>query len=61
LERNVERLLGERNKTTKQTPWWEKHAGAFQDDPLYDETVRLGAEYRKSQPNAADNPDAVEF
>jgi hypothetical protein len=61
LEEKVERLLSKREEPAKAVPWWEKHVGAFQDDPFYEEAARLGAEYRRSQPNAADNPDAVEF
>lgn len=36
-------------------PWWERRFGSFKDDPGYDEIVRLGAEYRKSQPLAMDD------
>ena len=28
---------------------WERRFGAFKDDPLYDESVKAGAEYRKAQ------------
>lgn len=31
------------------TPWWEKIAGKFADDPIYDEAMRLGREYRLAQ------------
>lgn len=27
---------------------WLRHAGWAKDDPIYDEAMRLGAEYRKS-------------
>jgi hypothetical protein len=37
-------------KPQREAPWWERRFGAFKDDPLYDEAMRLGAEYRKSQP-----------
>ena len=30
------------------TPWWLKIAGSFEDDPTFDEAVRLGQEWRKS-------------
>ena len=37
------------------TPWWQKHLGAFKDDPYYEEAMRLGAKYRQSQrPRDAD-------
>lgn len=29
-------------------PWWEKISGTFADDPIYDEAMRLGREYRES-------------
>ncbi len=59
LEEKVARLL-EKQGATKKAPWWEIHVGAFQNNPLYDEAMRLGAEYRTSQPNAADSPNAIE-
>ncbi|MEW6129994.1 MAG: hypothetical protein AB1757_23365 [Acidobacteriota bacterium] len=30
-------------------PWWEKIAGTFADDPIYDEAMKMGRQYRKSQ------------
>jgi hypothetical protein len=30
-------------------PWYEKIAGKFADDPIYDEAMRLGREYRLAQ------------
>jgi hypothetical protein len=42
-------------QTLQCTPWWEKRLGSFKDDPGYDEIVRLGAEYRRSQPLATDD------
>jgi hypothetical protein len=47
-------------KVQEERPWRHRHFGAFKDDPTFDEAVRLGAEYRKAQPNAADNPEAFE-
>ena len=29
-------------------PWWEKQAGVFKDDPLFDEIVEAGKIYRRS-------------
>jgi hypothetical protein len=28
--------------------WWVDHAGRFANDPVFDEIVRLGREYRES-------------
>ncbi|MDQ2746931.1 MAG: hypothetical protein M3T96_06705 [Acidobacteriota bacterium] len=30
-------------------PWWQEIAGTFANDPIYDEAMRLGREYRLSQ------------
>ena len=32
-----------------QRPWWREDAGRFANDPVFDEIVRLGREYRDSQ------------
>lgn len=32
----------------KQRHWWRDNAGTFKDDPIFDEIVRLGREYRQS-------------
>jgi hypothetical protein len=50
LEREV-RLLKRQIRKSKsdQKPWWERLAGAFKDDPVFDEIVEAGRKYRKSQ------------
>jgi hypothetical protein len=56
LEIEVARLKQERtNAAQADVPWWEQRFGAFKDDPAYDEAMRLGAEYRRSQPTPADD------
>jgi len=47
LEEEVARLK-ESLQTSPPLPWWEKIAGTFADDPLYEEAMRLGQEYRQS-------------
>lgn len=54
LEKKVAHLLSEQAEKEKAVPWWERHFGAFKDSPYYEEAMRLGAEYRRSQPTAAD-------
>jgi hypothetical protein len=49
LEKAVEDLRTE----VKRLPapgerWWRNHAGRFKDDPVFEEIVRLGREYRES-------------
>ena len=57
LEAEVARMRNDdiERRTTECMPWWEKRFGAFKDDSGYNEIVRLGAEYRKSQPVATDD------
>jgi hypothetical protein len=64
LETEVARL---KNKIeTESQPWWEKIAGAFAENPAYDEAMRLGREYRESLraasqiPQGADSGEASE-
>ncbi|HIK30962.1 MAG TPA: hypothetical protein IGS17_08095 [Oscillatoriales cyanobacterium M59_W2019_021] len=33
------------------TPWWEKISGTFDRDPIYDEAMKLGRQYRRSLQN----------
>lgn len=30
-------------------PWWQEISGVFKDDPIFDEAMRLGREWRLSQ------------
>lgn len=60
LEQKVEKLLSGETVPENEREWWHERLGAFKDDPLYDEAMRLGAEYRRSQPTAADEIEAME-
>lgn len=42
LRTKIEALAGAK-------PWWERIAGSFHDDPLYDKAMKLGRQYRRSQ------------
>jgi hypothetical protein len=37
-------------KTVRDTqqPWWERHAGMFRDNPVFDAIVEAGQAYRRS-------------
>ncbi len=50
LEREVRSLkrLVKKSKSD-QKPWWERLAGTFKDDPVFDEIVEAGRKYRKSR------------
>ena len=55
LETEVAQLKQARHGTTAMSvPWWTRRFGAFQDDPMYDEAMRLGAAYRQAQPTSED-------
>lgn len=56
LEERVADL--EKRAPQKQPPWWEQWFGAFKDNPDFDAAMEKGAEYRRSQPTAADEIDA---
>lgn len=43
-----ERLPPAAGPTGSSLPWWRRIAGRFANDPLYDEAMRLGREYRES-------------
>ncbi len=60
LEAQVAHLLADTPAAKPGTPWWQLRYGAFQNDEIYDEAMRLGAEYRRSQPTAAEEIEAME-
>ena len=60
LEAQIAQLLAEKQAGKIEVPWWQLRYGAFKDDPIYDEAMRLGAEYRRSQPTAAEEIEALE-
>lgn len=49
LERELKSLKSVVRKNERKGPWWKSLAGAFKDDPLFDEMVRAGQKYRKFQ------------
>lgn len=48
LEREIKSLRSAVQKNKSKGPWWERLAGAFKDDPLFDEMVKAGRKYRRS-------------
>ena len=60
LESQVAQLLAESQAKGADVPWWQRHYGAFQDDEIYNKAMRLGADYRRSQPTAAEEIEALE-
>lgn len=48
LEAEVAEIKHKIDDNSSLTPWWEKIAGTFTDNPAYDEAMQLGREYRES-------------
>jgi hypothetical protein len=49
LEREIKSLKSAVRKNKSGGPWWERLAGTFKDDQLFDEMVEAGRKYRRSQ------------
>lgn len=52
VETELQELKREREQIKEQNkaiPWWEQIRGQFKDDPMYDEAMRLGREWRESE------------
>ena len=47
LERELRSLKSAIQKKSRE-PWWERLAGTFEDDPIFDEVVEAGRKYRQS-------------
>ena len=50
LEAEISELKTRLPKTAicEPQPWWEQISGIFKDDPMFDEAMRLGKEWRDS-------------
>jgi hypothetical protein len=45
IARLKKRLEG---KPPSRQPWWKEIAGGFANDPIFEEAMKLGAQYRRS-------------
>ena len=58
LEAEVARLKHKVDRDVPVKPWWEQIAGTFTDNPVYDEAMQLGREYRDSlRPNPSESSE----
>ena len=48
LEAEVTKLKDRLEAKNLLPPWWEQIAGTFENDLIYDHTMRLGQHYRQS-------------
>ena len=60
LEDQIASLLENKPAVKSEMPWYERWYGAFKDDEIFESAMRLGAEYRRSQPTAAEEIEALE-
>ena len=49
LEREAASLRKQVEQLSNDEPWWERIAGTFENDPVYEKAMKLGREYRRSQ------------
>jgi hypothetical protein len=55
LEQKVQQLEEHSAPVSRQQPWWDRIAGAFNGDPVYREAMQMGAEIRKATASEAGN------
>ena len=48
LEEELAKLKSKLEGSDASKPWWERIAGTFQNDPVYEQAMKLGQEYRRS-------------
>ena len=48
LEEELARLKSKVERMDALEPWWERIAGTFQEDPVYEKAMKLGRQYRRS-------------
>ena len=48
LEKQLAEVQKKMANSSAAQPWWMTGAGRFKNDPVFDEIVRLGREYRES-------------
>jgi hypothetical protein len=58
LEQEVAGMKAILGQTASVKNNWESTVGAFESDPLFKEALRLGREYRESQPPPEDREGA---
>jgi hypothetical protein len=47
VETEVTKLKRQMEALQTTQPWWEQIAGTFQHDPMYEEAMKLGRQYRQ--------------
>jgi hypothetical protein len=54
LEAELASLKSKLEGLSPSQPWWERIAGTFENDPVYEKAMEMGRQYRRSlNPNAS--------
>jgi hypothetical protein len=48
LEAEMDKLKRKLDRLDDGKPWWEQITGTFEDDPVHDEAMKRGRQYRES-------------
>jgi len=56
LEKEVETLRKKVEELAGSKPWWERIAGTFDKDPVYEQAMKLGRKYRRAQRSNGSRP-----
>jgi hypothetical protein len=48
LEKELAAIRRQIEAARSAKPWWERIAGTFEHDPVYEEAMKLGRKYRES-------------
>ncbi len=48
VEEELARLKSKVQGMETPKPWWERISGTFENDPVYEQAMKLGRQYRKS-------------
>jgi hypothetical protein len=48
LEKELTKLKNRVETVEPGKPWWERIAGTFKNDPVYEKAMKLGKKYRQS-------------
>jgi hypothetical protein len=58
LEREVATQRKKVEELAGSKPWWERIAGTFENDSVYERAMKLGRKYRRAQrPNGSQSGD----
>ena len=49
LEKEVESLRKKIDEMAEPKRWWDRIAGTFEKDPVYERAMKLGRKYRRAQ------------